>query len=72
MEGDLRSVVGDLVKPQAAFTFRTTAGYEVLLSSMQRDKLCNKARADKHTAALAALCDCFSGCVCLRGYGRHL
>lgn len=35
MERDLGSVVGDLVKPQAAFTFRTTVGDEVLLSSMQ-------------------------------------
>lgn len=35
MECDLGSVVGDLVKPQAAFTFRTTAGDEVLLSSNQ-------------------------------------
>lgn len=52
MERDPGSVVGDLVKPQAAFTFRTTVGDEVLLSSMQGDKLCNEAGAGKHTAAL--------------------
>lgn len=39
MECDLGSVVGDLVKPQAAFTFRTTAGDEVLLSSNQGSML---------------------------------
>ncbi len=52
MERDLGSVVGDLVKPQTAFTFRATAGDEVLLSSMQGDKLCNEAEAGKHPAAL--------------------
>lgn len=52
MERDLGSVVGDLVKPQATFTFCTTAGGEVLLTSMQGDKLCNEAGAGKHTAAL--------------------
>lgn len=52
VEGDLGSVVGDLVRPQAAFTFRTTEVDEVLLSSLQGDKLCNMAGAGKHTAAL--------------------
>lgn len=52
MERDLGSVAGDLVKPQAAFTFRTTAIDEVLLScSMQEDKLCNRAEAGKYSAA---------------------
>lgn len=52
MERDLGSVVGDLVKLQTAFTFRTTVGDEVLLSSMQGDKLSNEAVAGKHPATL--------------------
>lgn len=52
MERDLGSVVGDLVKPQTIFTFRTTVRDEVLLSSMQRDKHSKEAEAGKHHAAL--------------------
>ena len=43
VERDLGSVVRNPVKPHAAFIFRTTAGHEVPLSSVQRDKPCNKA-----------------------------
>ena len=52
VERDLGSVFGDLVKPQAAFTFRTTAEDGVQLGSMQGDKLCNEAGAGKYSAAL--------------------
>lgn len=52
MEHDLGSVVGDLVKPQTTFTFRTTVRDEVLLSSVQGDKLSDEAVTGKHPAAL--------------------
>lgn len=46
MESDLGSVVGNLVKPQAAFTFRAAEDEEPF-SSITGDNLCNKAKAGK-------------------------
>lgn len=66
VERDLGSVVGGLVEPYGAFTFRTTAGgWEVLLGSMQRDKRRNDARVGWLLASLSKrLLRCV--CVCVR------
>lgn len=58
VECDLGSVVGDLVKPQAAFTFRTTAGDGMLLSSNQGSMLAS-------ILLLTSLSGCVCVCVCV-------
>lgn len=61
MESDLGYVVGNLVKPQAAFTFRTTTGDGVPLNSEQKDKHCNKAE-ELASVLLCSLRHCFRVC----------